>query len=159
MVIHKAIVYLGIGSNMGDRQANLDAAVDMLRCMEGIEVKAVSPFYHTAPVGYTEQPDFLNGAVEVETILSPHELLKVCQRIEKKLKRVRTIRWGPRTIDVDILLYNHLVMQDENLVIPHPRMHEREFVLKPLNDIAPHVIHPVYKISIREIYMKTGVKL
>lgn len=152
MSVNKIIAYIGIGSNVGDRQANLDGAVDMLRHTKGIEVKAVSPFYNTAPVGYTHQPDFLNGVVEIETTLSSHELLKACQGIEEKLKRVRTIRWGPRTIDMDILLYDDLIVQDEDLIIPHPRMHEREFVLKPLNDIAPQVVHPVYKMAVCKLY-------
>jgi len=152
MSVKKIIAYIGIGSNIGDRKANLEAAVDMLGNTGGIEAKDVSPFYNTAPVGYPDQPDFLNGVVKIETILSPCELLKICQGIEKKLKRVRTVRWGPRTIDLDILLYSDLIMQDEDLVIPHPHIHEREFVLKPLNDIAPQAVHPVYKMTVHELY-------
>lgn len=150
--MNKVTAYIGIGSNMGDRRANLDKAVGMLRHAKNIEVKTVSPLYNTAPVGYTDQPDFLNGVVEIETILTPHGLLKACRRIEEKLKRVRTMRWGPRTIDMDILLYDGLVVQDEDLIIPHPRMHEREFVLKPLNDIAPQAVHPVYKMPVCKLY-------
>ncbi|MBZ4644925.1 MAG: 2-amino-4-hydroxy-6-hydroxymethyldihydropteridine diphosphokinase [Petroclostridium sp.] len=154
----KIKAYLGIGSNIGDRQSNLDAAVGMLRHTRGIEIRNVSSFYNTAPVGYTAQPDFLNGVVEIETILTPHELLKICQTIEDKLKRVRTIRWGPRTIDIDILLYDELIIQDENLIIPHPHMHQREFVLQPLNDIAPEVIHPVFKMTVCKLYERLKSK-
>ena len=99
-----------------------------------------------------EQPDFLNAVVGLETVMSPHELLKVCNQIEQKLKRKRIIHWGPRTIDLDILLYGDLILKDEVLVIPHPRMHEREFVLKPLGEIAPDMIHPVLKLKISELY-------
>jgi len=152
MFNNEVMAYLGIGTNMGDKKANLDGAVDMLMHTCGIKVKAVSSYYNTAPVGYKDQPDFLNGALGVETILSPYELLKVCQKIEEELKRVRIIRWGPRTIDVDILLYGDLVMNDEDLIIPHPRMHEREFVLMPLKDIAPGAVHPVNKMTVSELY-------
>jgi 2-amino-4-hydroxy-6-hydroxymethyldihydropteridine diphosphokinase len=148
------MAYLGIGSNIGDKQANLEGVVKLLRDTPGITVKTVSPFYITAPVGYADQPDFLNGAVALETTLSPDQLLKRCQELEQELKRVRTIRWGPRTIDVDILLYEDLVLDDPNLTVPHPRMLEREFVLKPLNDIAPEALHPIEKISVSKLYQR-----
>lgn len=144
--------YIGIGSNIGDREKNLNSAIEMLKQENGVEVTAISSYINTAPVGYTEQPDFLNAVVEISTTLCPQKLLEVCSNIEKKLKRERIIHWGPRTIDLDILLFDNLVLNDDNLIIPHPRMHEREFVLKPLKEIAPMAFHPVLKKTIEEIY-------
>lgn len=144
--------YIGLGSNIGNREENLTKALEMLRSTAGIRVSAVSAYINTAPVGYTEQPDFLNTAAEVKTSLTAYELLAVCGYIEKKLKRERLIHWGPRTIDLDILLFGNLILNDELLTLPHPRMLEREFVLKPLNEIAPEVLHPLCNKSIRELY-------
>lgn len=148
---HQANAYIGIGSNMGDREENLNSAIDLLKQEAGIVVTAVSSYINTAPVGYTDQPDFLNAVIEIATTLIPQALLEVCLNIEKKLKRVRLIHWGPRTIDLDILLYDDLIINEPNLIIPHPRMHEREFVLKPLKEIAPNAFHPVLKKTIAEI--------
>ncbi len=144
--------YIGLGSNIGNREENLTKALEMLRSTAGIRVTAVSVYINTAPVGYTEQPDFLNTVAEVKTSLTAYELLAVCGDIEKKLKRERLIHWGPRTIDLDILLFGNLVLNDELLTLPHPRMLEREFVLKPLNEIAPEALHPLCNKSIRELY-------
>jgi len=144
--------YIGAGSNIGDRKGNLDNAINMLRKTSGIEVTAVSSYIDTAPVGYKEQPDFLNAALEIETYLTAYDLLGVCSGIERELKRERTIRWGPRTIDLDILLFGDIIMEDELLVIPHPRMHEREFVLIPMCEIASEAIHPVLKKTVGELY-------
>lgn len=143
--------YIGIGSNIGDRENNLNSAIEMLKQKDGVEVTAVSSYINTVPVGYTDQPDFLNAVVEVTTTLFPQKLLEVCASIEKDLKRERIIHWGPRTIDLDILLYDDLVLNDSNLIIPHPRMHEREFVLKPLKEIAPKAFHPVLKKTIDDL--------
>lgn len=147
--------YIGLGSNLGDREASLNSAVALLGQVNGIEVTAVSSYYNTDPVGYEQQPDFLNAAVEIKTALSADELLQVCMRIEKELRRERIIRWGPRTIDMDILLYGDRIINEEHLIIPHPRMHERNFVLKPLNEIAPKAVHPVYRQTVCEMYHKT----
>lgn len=144
--------YIGLGSNIGDRKEHLDRAIALLKNNKSIRVTAVSAYLNTTPVGYTEQPDFLNAVAELETGLSPHELLEQCNRIEQELKRKRIIHWGPRTIDLDILLFGGLVLKDELLTVPHPRMHEREFVLKPLSEIAPDVVHPVYNRKISELY-------
>lgn len=144
--------YIGIGSNIGDRKKNIDSAIDMLNGADGTVVSAVSSYINTLPVGYTDQPDFLNAAVELKTALSPQKLLEVCQNIERELKRARDIKWGPRTIDLDILLYGEAVLNEENLIIPHPRMHEREFVMKPLNEIAPQAFHPVLEQIAGDIY-------
>jgi len=144
--------YIGIGSNIEDRKKNLDRAIELLNLANDVEVTTVSSYINTAPVGYTDQPDFLNAAVEVKTTLAAKDLLEICKNIEKELKRERIIRWGPRTIDLDILLYGDLIQNEENLTIPHPRMHEREFVIKPLNEIAPQAFHPVLKQAISDIY-------
>lgn len=135
--MHKA--YLGLGSNIGKKKENIDNAVDMLKHHELIEVKSASSYYETEPVGYHEQDWFLNIVVEIETKLEPYQLLEFCSYIEEKLKRKRIIRWGPRTIDVDILLYDGYISQDEKLTIPHPRMTERAFVMVPLYEIAPNI--------------------
>ncbi len=154
-----AFVYLGIGSNLGDRKANLQEAVKMLNAYESISVAEVSSFYETEPVGYEKQGMFLNGALSCKATLDPYEFLKFTQEIENNLKRVKTIRWGPRTIDVDILLYGNLELTDiPRLIIPHPRMTEREFVLLPLAEIAPEVIHPPTGKSIKQLLKELKTK-
>lgn len=129
-------VYLSLGTNMGEREENLRDAVRLLRKKEGLLLKKISPIYETLPVGYVNQATFLNIALYIHTNLSPFEMLDVCQSIENELGRVRDIRWGPRIIDLDILLYNNENVVTEKLTIPHERMFERAFVLVPLMDIA-----------------------
>lgn len=129
--------YLGIGSNLGDRLAHLQAAVDGLAAVSGITVVAVSPVYATAPVGGPEQDEFLNAVVSVETELDARELLEVAHDLEAVAQRVRTERWGPRTLDVDILLLGDVAIHEPDLEVPHPRMWERGFVMAPLHDLAP----------------------
>lgn len=136
------MAYLSIGSNIGDRLHHLREAVRALHSHDEVKVLAVSSIYETAPVGFVDQADFLNLAVQVKTGLGAQELLGVCQAIEQGLGRVRDIRWGPRTVDLDILLYNTDNIIAENLVVPHPRMCERAFVLIPLLEIAPAIAHP-----------------
>jgi 2-amino-4-hydroxy-6-hydroxymethyldihydropteridine diphosphokinase len=135
------IAYIGIGSNIGDKTANCQTAVECLA--EAGRIIAVSSFYYTEPVGYKEQEDFINAAASLETNRSPSELLAICHAIEDRLGRRRTVRWGPRTVDLDILLYGDLVVKRAELVIPHPLMAMRRFVLAPLVEIAPAIIHPV----------------
>lgn len=135
--------YLGVGSNLGDREKNIRDAIAYLEEDELTRVERVSSLIETEPVGYTEQDDFLNGAIQIATLRSPEELLEYLQEIEQKLKRERVIHWGPRTIDLDILLYNQEVVQQENLCIPHIEMENRMFVLEPLCEIAPYILHPV----------------
>ncbi len=135
------IAYIGIGSNIGDKTANCQTAVEGLE--EAGRVIGVSSFYYTEPVGYKEQEDFINAVASLETTRSPAELLAICHAIEDRLGRRRTVRWGPRTVDLDILLYGDLVVNRPDLVIPHPLMAMRRFVLAPLVEIAPEVIHPV----------------
>jgi 2-amino-4-hydroxy-6-hydroxymethyldihydropteridine diphosphokinase len=129
--------HLGIGSNLGERLAHLQLAVDLLAAADGITVVGVSPVYETAPVGGPEQPDYLNAVVAIDTTLSAHELLAVAQRIEAAAERVRTVRWGPRTLDVDVLLVGDEQLDDPDLVVPHPRLAERAFVVVPLADLEP----------------------
>ena len=134
--------YLGLGSNIGDRAHQLQQAIRIIDQYQYIDVTSISPIYETEPVGYTDQPQFLNLCIEIETTLDPQELLKRCLETEEALHRVRKIRWGPRTLDVDILLYGNEIIEEDNLIIPHPRMVERAFVLIPLNDIASKHIEP-----------------
>ncbi|MGN7478873.1 2-amino-4-hydroxy-6-hydroxymethyldihydropteridine diphosphokinase [Solibacillus silvestris] len=127
--------YLSIGTNIGEREQNLRDAVSMLLAQDEIAITAISSIYETAAVGYTEQDDFLNIAVALETKLDALELLAQCQKVENDLGRIREFRWGPRIIDLDILLYNNEKYETESLIIPHPRMYERAFVLVPLEEI------------------------
>ena len=127
-------VFLSIGTNIGDREENLKQAVRLLG--QQFDIVSISSIYETAPVGYVDQPSFLNIAVHVKTLISPLDTLFACQAIENELGRVRDIRWGPRIIDLDILLYNHENIETDNLIVPHPRMYERAFVLVPLVEIT-----------------------
>jgi 2-amino-4-hydroxy-6-hydroxymethyldihydropteridine diphosphokinase len=129
--------HFGIGSNLGERLAYLQLAVDQLASADGVTVVGVSPVYETAPVGGPDQPDYLNAVVAVDTTLTPHELLRVAQGIEAEAERVRTVRWGPRTLDVDLLLVGDEQIDDPDLVVPHPRMTDRAFVMVPLADLDP----------------------
>jgi 2-amino-4-hydroxy-6-hydroxymethyldihydropteridine diphosphokinase len=129
-------VYLSIGTNIGDRKRNLQEAVSMLTKMEEVQVVQVSSIYETAPVGYVDQDAFLNIAVYVKTTKSAEEMLAVCQFVEQELGRVRLIRWGPRIIDLDILLFNQENIESEHLIVPHARMYERAFVLIPLMEVV-----------------------
>jgi 2-amino-4-hydroxy-6-hydroxymethyldihydropteridine diphosphokinase len=138
--------YLSAGSNIGDRKQHLDAA---LRFLGGeLRIKKVSSFFETEPVGYRDQPWFLNLAIEIETLMSPSELLCLCQDIETSCGRMRTFANAPRTLDLDILLFEDVIMNESGLVIPHPRLSERRFVLEPLAEIAPATMHPVLKRTI-----------
>ena len=142
-------VYLALGSNVGSRAANLKAAIAALPPQ--MEVKVKSRVYETPPWGYTNQEKFLNQVVKAWTYLEPEPLLKHLKRLEVALGRVPTFQYGPRLIDIDILLYDDLVFDSADLKIPHPQMHERGFVLLPLMDIAPDLVHPVKKQTIRQL--------
>ncbi len=130
--------FLALGSNLGDRLANLRKAVSVLR-ESGCQTTGVSSVYETKPVGLTDQPDFLNAVIRIKTEHSPKALLELCQAVELRLGRERTIKWGPRVIDLDILLYDGVTLDEPGLTIPHPRMLERAFVLVPLLEIDPEV--------------------
>jgi 2-amino-4-hydroxy-6-hydroxymethyldihydropteridine diphosphokinase len=132
--------YLALGSNLGDRVAHLQQAVDGLAGTPGVEVVAVSRVYETTPVGGPPQGDYLNAVVALETALSPRELLAVAQRQEAAAGRVRGERWGPRSLDVDVLIVGDAHVSEPDLVVPHPRLQERRFVLVPLADVAPELV-------------------
>ena len=139
-----ARVFIGIGSNEGDRLAMISHAVQRLGSHHGIQVVRMAMIYETEPVGVPDQSDFLNTVMEVETTFSPHELLTIMKSLERHLGRLSSSpRWGPRPIDLDLLLYDDLVIQDPDLTIPHARMHQRRFVLEPLAQLAPEIVHPV----------------
>ena len=144
-------VFIALGSNLGDREAYLEQAVEELRAVDSIALVKESSIIETNPVGGPPQDRFLNQVVEIETTLSPDALLAEMQRVERTLGRIRREKWGPRTIDLDILLYGNKVVCRPGLQIPHPRMHERTFVLKPLCEIAPDVLHPTIGKRICEI--------
>ena len=146
-----SIVYIGIGSNLGDRKEHCLKAVRLF-AEKGVVVRRRSSMYETEPWGVKDQPRFINMVIEAETGLTPEELLGVLKEIEEEVGRMETYRWGPRVIDLDILLYDNLAINTPELTIPHPRMHEREFVLRPLVEIAPDKIHPVLKKTIRELF-------
>ncbi|WJP97728.1 2-amino-4-hydroxy-6-hydroxymethyldihydropteridine diphosphokinase [Macrococcus bovicus] len=156
-------IYLSLGSNIGDRRQQLTDAVRLLR--EQAQVKKVSSVYETAPVGGVEQDDFYNICVELESDQTPEEVLGMCQSIERQLNRVRKIHWGPRTIDLDILMIDDDIIETEDLKVPHPYMLERSFVLIPLAEIAPEAVHPKTKKLIKELVQedkevrKTEVRL
>jgi len=137
--------FLGFGSNLGDRHDLLAAAVDDLPGKY-----AVSGLYETAPVGGPVQGSYLNLVVEIHTYLSPHDLLDACQDLEQSAGRVRMERWGPRTLDVDVLLYGQLELEDPDLTIPHPRMYERAFVLYPLAELAPELLPDDWKLTVAD---------
>ena len=145
------IAYIALGSNIGDSRAYLTEALGALDAQDECDVVKVSDYITTPPYGPVEQDDFLNGCAMIRTTLSPKELLKLLNKIEANAGRTREIHWGPRTLDLDILLYDDLVMSTDELTIPHIEMHKRDFVLKPLKQIAPYTIHPVYNKSIIEL--------
>ena len=147
-------VYLGLGSNLGDRRGNLIRALAALE-FRAVEIVRQSSIYETAPMMVEDQPWFLNQVVEVRTSLFPRQLLHRGQEIELELGRKRTVAYGPRVIDIDILLYGRTVIETDELTIPHPRMTERRFVLEPLAELAPRLRHPVSKRSIAELLAAT----
>lgn len=144
------ISYIALGSNMGNKEEHLNNALEMINC-EHTKVIKVAPFLKTEPWGYTDQDEFLNSVCMVKTILTPDELMDFLLQCEKDLKRERIIKWGPRTIDLDILFYDDLIIGSEKTIIPHPRIQERMFVLEPLSNISPYLMHPVLNKRIIDI--------
>lgn len=148
--------YIALGSNMGDRKNYLDSAVKALDEIPGCTVRQVSSFIETPPYGVTDQADFLNGCLELETLLDPCELLEQLHRIEHEAGRERIVHWGPRTLDLDIIFYDDLVMEEKELCIPHVEVQKRKFVLEPLCEIAPYKRHPVYGKTVVEMLEAAG---
>jgi 2-amino-4-hydroxy-6-hydroxymethyldihydropteridine diphosphokinase len=134
--------YIGLGANLGNRRGTLQQAVSLLAAVDGVDVLAVSELRETDPVGVVDQPRFLNGAAALETTLSARELLDTLLAIERSLGRERVERWGPRTVDLDLLLYGTEIVDDPGLRVPHPRLHERRFALEPLAELDPELVIP-----------------
>ena len=150
-----ATVYIGIGSNLGDRHSSCEESVKRIRELKDVKVTAVSSFYETSPVGGPPQPMYINGVIRLETQTGPAELLADLKNIEKIMgRRDAALRDLPRTIDLDVLLYGDSIIETKELKVPHPRMHERFFVLKGLAEVAPDVIHPVLKKTAGELLRK-----
>ena len=146
-----ATVCLGLGSNLGDRQGHIEFARDQLSSADGISGARVSAIIETEPVGPAGQRPYLNAASVFACAISPRDLLELLLSIERQRGRVRRERWGPRSLDLDLLLFGNVVVSQPGLVIPHPRMHERNFVLQPLASIAPTAVHPILNRTVREL--------
>ena len=144
--------YIGIGSNQGDKYKNCILAIEDIRTCEKNHLLKQSSFYLTEPWGYSDQDDFINLAIEIKTSFSPLTLLSFLQEIEKKLARKKNGKWGPRTIDLDILFYNDQKLESPQPTIPHPLLHQRGFVLFPLKEIAPYLIHPIFNQTISQLF-------
>ncbi len=151
--------YIALGSNIGDSETYLNEAVEKIGQIPTCTVEKVSSYLVTEPYGVTDQPDFLNACLKMRTLLYPEELLKELNRIEKEAGRERIIHWGPRTLDLDILLYDDIILEEDDLCIPHVEMHKRSFVLEPLAEIAPYKRHPVYGKTVREMLEEIQAQL
>jgi 2-amino-4-hydroxy-6-hydroxymethyldihydropteridine diphosphokinase len=154
-----ATAYLSLGSNVGDREEYVEQAIFLLEKNPNIMVTKRSGNYETEPEGGGTQPPFINAAVEIRTKLNPFKLLEVCNEIEATLGREREIEWGPRTIDIDILLYEGEILSEDKLQIPHPLMHERMFVLKPMREIAAQLVHPVLEKTMETLFDERKAEL
>lgn len=146
--------YIGLGSNMGDREAYLAQAIMALDDIDGCVIRTPSNYFETKPYGVLDQPDFLNGVVLVDTLLSPQELLEQMQEIEAQAGRERTIHWGPRTLDLDLLLYDDEILETDTLCVPHDDIQNRRFVLEPMAEIAPYKHHPILGLTMRQLWEK-----
>ncbi len=146
--------FLALGSNLGDKEAHLNSVIKLIESDDNIQLIKKSSYIKTEPYGVVDQPEFLNAVIKVRTVYSPKELLAFCKRAEKLALRVHTRKWGERTLDVDILTFGDSVIFTDELKIPHPEMHIRDFVLNPLNEIEPYLIHPVYMITIQALIQK-----
>jgi 2-amino-4-hydroxy-6-hydroxymethyldihydropteridine diphosphokinase len=145
------IAYIGIGSNIGDKVGQCERAISEILKVDRHKLLARSSFFKTQPIGYKDQDWFINGVIKIETDLNPHELLKDLKAIESKLGRVETFRWGPRFIDLDLLFFDHEEIKTEDLCVPHPHLHKRQFVLIPMAEIDRDFIHPVFKRTIQDL--------
>ena len=149
-------VYIAAGSNLGDKEETLKEAIYIIGKRKDCVVTKVSNFYTTDPVGYEDQDQFVNCVFEIDTLQTPSELMDTLLEVEKDFKRERIIRWGPRTLDLDIIFYNDIISYDEHILIPHPRAHERQFVMKPMCDINPYYVHPIYRKRVMDISSELG---
>jgi len=149
--------YIALGSNLGDTRGYLEEAVEKLKEIKGVRVNQISSFIKTKPYGGIEQDDFLNGCLWVSTILEPMELLKEMNRIEAEAGRERLVHWGPRTLDLDLIFYDNMVTEEPELVLPHPDMENREFVLKPLEELCPYKRHPITGKTVKQMLMELGL--
>ena len=145
-----SIAYIALGSNLGERKQNILTALNYME-QSGLKILAVSSLLETEPYGVTDQPSFINAAVKIETELAAHDLLRLLLAIELKMGRVRKRHWGERNIDLDLILFDDKIMKDKDLIVPHPDMQNRLFVLSPLAEIAGDVVHPVFKITISDM--------
>jgi len=143
------VCHIGIGSNLGDALQNCKDAIESISRLSAVEIIQSSSFYKTEPVGDIKQGHFINAVVEIKTELPATELLKALQKIEKQMGRERSIKGGPRIIDLDIIFYGQEIIREKGLTVPHPEMHKRRFVVEPLNEIASYFIHPVFGVSVR----------
>ena len=149
-------VYIAAGSNLGDKEETLKEAIYIIDKRKDCVVTKVSNFYTTDPVGYEDQDQFVNCVFEINTLQTPSELMDTLLEVEKDFKRERIIRWGPRTLDLDIIFYNDIISYDEHILIPHPRAHERQFDMKPMCDINPYYVHPIYRKRVMDISSELG---
>ena len=147
----EAVAHLGLGTNLGDRTGNLRKALEHLSAQSGLRYLRCSQVYETEPWGVADQPTFLNTVAEVETTLDPEGLLGVCKEVEQRMGRQPGLRWGPRLIDIDVLLFGDLIVRLPHLEIPHPRLHIRAFALIPLAELVPDTVHPGTGSTIREL--------
>ena len=155
MSMHTAII--SVGSNIGDKQDNCQKGIDRLMASGNAFLVKASRFYRTSPVDYLDQDWFVNAAVKIETLLKPLELLEVLKAVQQQCGRTKSgIRFGPRVLDLDIIFYDRLVMRSPMLEIPHPRMHKRRFVLQPICDIDPNIVHPLLNISLKSLLNQLG---
>jgi len=144
-------IYVALGTNIGDKQGNIQRALSLME-ERGIKVIKSSSLYVTEPYGFLDQDEFLNGVVEVSFPGTPGQLLELLMEIEQEMKRIREIHWGPRIIDLDIILFGQRIIKEPDLIIPHTDMHNRDFVLRPLAEIAPKVVHPVLQKTIQQLF-------
>lgn len=148
--------FISAGSNIGGKKKNIEEALNILNNRKDCIVEKVSSYYETKPVGYLDQDTFLNCAFKLKTLLNAKELMNLLLNVEKELKRERVIKYGPRTLDLDIIFYDNIICSDYETVIPHPRAHERQFVMKPLSDIAPYYVHPLLNKRLIHISEELG---